>query len=327
MDKFKEKLRQVYGGKYQVAYWETRPHKESGDDVIYVGLSKADLTLTEACELPAEIDGVGVVYEYVGEITPLFRNYHNPLIGGVSIGAKDVTAGTHGGVVWKSGKPFFITNEHVVSNTSNTDPAHPPRGHRILQPGVADGGKKTVGYLEAVGGMKEAAMNGQPCNIDAALIRPGRDFLKNRYAELGNVADVVHRDARVGDQIVKAGRTTGVTFAEVGAVDVSANIGGIAWSEPVVMEGLIKTKRSFVQGGDSGSRVWEVDSMQPIGLVFAGSWMTSMIIPAETICQKFNVIFGDKKPGEIAPPQRPESWLMRFFRAVWSWIKNITGGI
>ena len=321
---FKRHLQERFGGRYTVAYWETIPHEESGEEVIHVGLAKAELTLAEALNLPTEIDGVKMVYEYSGEITPLTTNYYNPLIGGVSIGAEDVTAGTYGGVVWdKKGKPFFLTNEHVVSDTMNSNPAHPPLGHPIVQPGVIDGGRKIVGWLEKVGGMKDRALRGEACDIDAALIKPNRAFSETEYITLGDIDDVKHTDAMVGDEIVKVGRTTGVTFNEVAAVDVSANISGIAWASPVEMEGLIMTRSSFVKGGDSGSRVWETKRMQPVGLVFAGSWLTSMIIPAQTIVDKLGVVFGDREPGEVNPPKPQESWLMRFFRAVWEWIKNI----
>jgi len=323
---FKRDLREKFGGKYVVAYWETIPHKESGEDVIHVGLAKAELTLAEAQDLPAEIDGVKVVYEYTGPVELLTTNFYDPLIGGVSIGAEDVTAGTYGGVVWKGDKPYFLTNEHVVSDTMNSNPAHPPLGHNIVQPGVIDGGTKIVGWLEKTGGMKERALKGEPCSIDAALIKPKRDFEPEEYVKLGHIDSVKHCNLQVGDEIVKVGRTTGVTFNEVAAVGVSANIGGIAWASPVQMEGLIMTRSSFVKGGDSGSRVWKTSTLEPGGLVFAGSIFTSMIIPAETICKKFNISFGDKEPGEVKPPEPEGNWLIRFFRAVWEWLKNLLGG-
>lgn len=326
MDKFKEKLRKAYGGKYHVAYWETRPHEESGELVIHVGLSKAKLSLAEAQELPTEIDGIKVVYEYSGEITALTTKYYNPLIGGVSIGAVDVTAGTFGGIVRdKEGRPWLLTNEHVVSDTQNTDRNHPPLGHKIVQPGPLDGGVELVGDLYKVGGMKLRALMGEPSNIDAALVGPVREFYEDVYYELGHIESLRHAEAEVGDHIVKVGRTTGVTYNVVGAVGVSANIGGISWGSPVQMEDLIMTRSSFVQGGDSGSRVWKVSTGQPIGLVFAGSMFTSMIIPAQTICDAFGVTFGEEGPGEELPLPDSEHWIVRFFRMIWEWLKKLFG--
>jgi len=324
-EKFKRLLKERFGGKYTVAYWETIPTDDGKDMVIRVGLKKADLTLAEAQDLPTEIDGVKMVYEYSGEIKLLTHGYYDPLIGGVSIGAIDVTAGTYGGVVWgsKTEEPYFLTNEHVVSDTQNNDPDHPPVGHPIVQPGPIDGGVELAGNLAKVGGMKDAGLKGESHDIDAALVGPVRDFHASEYFELGQVKAFKHVPVEIGERIVKVGRTTGVTHAEVGAVEVSANIGGITWSEPMQMENLIMTKESFVKGGDSGSRVWEVKQMQPIGLVFAGSWMTSMIIPAQTIVDRLGVVFGNNEPGKPNPPKPQESWLMRFFRAVLEWIKNI----
>lgn len=317
---FKKLLKEQFGGKYQVAYWETIPYEESGEDVIYVGLSKTSLNALEESELPDEIGGVRVVYEYAGKIQVLTRQFYDPLIGGISIGATDVTAGTYGGIVWKDKKPYLLTNEHVVSNTSNTDPGHPASGVKIVQPGILDGGTKTAGYLEVVGGMKEAAMNGRECTIDAALVEPARDFMEEEYIGLGEVESYKHAGVEPGVAIIKAGRTTGVTRDEVAAVEVAINIGGIAWANPVVMEDVIMTKTSFSEGGDSGSRVWRKDTMQPIGIVFAGSSMRSMIIPAETICKKFNVSFGDKEPSKkpsknkVSLFQRFIFWLLTIFR-------------
>ena len=317
--KFKEILKERFGGKYQVSYWETRPHKEKGEDVIYVGLSKAKLSDKEASELPTEVNDVKVIYEYTGEIKALTQGLYDPLVGGISMGAVDITAGTYGGVVYRNGEKFLLTNEHVVSDTQNTDPDHPPKGHKIVQPGKMDGGTVIAGNLIEVGGMKKKALRGEACDIDAAIIKPLRGVIDDKYYKLGTIDAYKHSDVEPGTEIVKVGRTTSVTYDKVKAVDVSANIGGIAWSNPVVMEGIIMTRTSFSKGGDSGSRVWRKDTMQPVGLVFAGSPVNSMIIPAETICRKFNVIFGDKEPEKRTSKSR----VMRFLYAICSWLKSL----
>lgn len=319
---FKEDLKKRFEGRVAVSIWENDPVVDKdGDEVVHVGLSKGDLTLKEAQELPAEVDGVKIVYYYIGEITLMkTTDKYDPLIGGISIGAIDVTAGTLGGVVWdkKTHEPYLITNEHVVSNTQNTDPLHPPKGFAIVQPGPIDGGTELAGKLFVVGGMKERAMDGAPCNIDAALIMPVRGFAAEEFWGVGQVEAFKHAPAKVGDEIVKSGRTTGVTENAVAAVDVSTNLRGIKWSDPLLMEGLIQTRSSFVQGGDSGSRVWKKSTMEPIGLVFAGSWLVSLIIPAQTICDVLGVYFGWNE----ADPPEEETKKKCLFSRIWGFVKR-----
>ena len=297
-EQFERNLREKFGGKYTVATWETIVHEESGEEVIHVGLAKAELTFMEAVNLPAEVDGVAIVYSYVGPIEMLTHGYYEPLIGGVSFGAIDITAGTYGGVVYDkdTDEPYLLTNEHVVSDTDNIDPNHPPMGWPILQPGPIDGGRKpAAGFLSRVCGLKEKALRGEPADNDTALVLGDRETNPCEFFGLGHVKEYEHVNLKPGDKIIKSGRTTGVTTNTVASVGVSANIGGMAWGNPVIVENVIQTKSAFVKGGDSGSRVWKQDTMEPGGIVFAGSWLVSLIIPAQTICDTFGVRFGKKK--------------------------------
>jgi len=67
-----------------------------------------------------------------------------PLIGGISIGSINVTAGTLAGRVIdrETGQKMLLSNYHVFLGDKNTP---------ILQPGIVDGGKypeDVVGYIE-----------------------------------------------------------------------------------------------------------------------------------------------------------------------------------
>ena len=324
LEQFKKDVNKYFAGNVDVASWEIEPVVENGEEVIHVGIAESNFQALNFRNLPAEIDGVKVEYYYTGKVELLKTDRHDPIIGGVSFGAKDITTGTLAGIVWDkdTGIPYFLTNEHVVSDTMNTDPDHPPKYHKILQPGPIDGGLyplNEAGLLKVVGGMKKAALQGKPCNIDAALVTPTRAFAKHTFLGLGDIPELEHVDAKKGDKIVKSGRTTGVTTATVGAVNVSVNIGGIAWNSPVTVEGVIQTTSSFVEGGDSGSRVWKTETAEPIGIVFAGSWLTSLIIPAETICKAFNVTFArepqDQKPiGDNDKKKCISKRLCKFFK-------------
>ncbi len=325
-EKFKQDLKKRFAQNELISTWENQPQiDKDGDEIINVGLAKGHLTLQQAQDLPTEIDGVKIVYHYEGEVRLMkTTDYYDPLIGGISFGSIDITAGTLGGIVWdkENNDPFLITNEHVVSDTKNNDPSHPPIGHPIVQPGPLDGGMSIAGKLVKVGGMKESAMDNKACNIDAALVRPIRGFASEEFWGIGDVKNYAHASVKPGDPIIKSGRTTGVTTNTVLAVNVSANIGGISWNSPVAMEGLIQSRTSFVEGGDSGSRVWRKDTMEPIGLVFAGSWLTSFIIPAQTICDVLGVYFGSKYANN---PDNPDENIEKkgLFSRIWGFIKRI----
>lgn len=248
---FKQDAKDKFQDKSFVSIWENTPSiDKDGDEVINVGLSKG-ITLMEACELPAEIDGVKIVYYFAGEIRLMTTKYYDPLIGGVSIGAVDVTAGTYSGVVYDkdTDEPYLLTNEHVVSNVTNTDPAHPPLEWPILQPGFIDGGKKpAAGYLYKVGGLKRKALRNEPCNIDAALLCADRDVDKYEFWGLGQVEEKEYVDALPGDKVIKVGRTTHVTTNTISATGVSVNIAGLGWGNPVTVENVMQTHSAFVQG-------------------------------------------------------------------------------
>ena len=174
-----------------------------------------------------------------------------------------------------------------------------------------------VGRLKTVGGMKQSTLNNKPCNIDAALVTPGREYTENKFWQLGYINELPHVEGKVGDGITKCGRTTGVTSSTIAAVNVSANIGGLGWGVATI-EGAIQSRTAFVQGGDSGSRVWKTGTAEPIGIVFAGSWLTSLIIPAQTVCDAFGVTFS-RDEGNPHPINGKKSLLRR----IWEWIKNL----
>ncbi len=70
-----------------------------------------------------------------------------PAPGGISIGHKDITAGTLGCLVTKNDTTFILSNNHVLANSNNGE-----IGDAILQPGPADGG---TGNTDRIGTLAE----------------------------------------------------------------------------------------------------------------------------------------------------------------------------
>jgi hypothetical protein len=79
----------------------------------------------------------------------------------------------------------------------------------------------------------------------------------------------------------KSGRTTGFTTGEVtvleATVSVSYGPGRTATFENQIVAGPMS------QGGDSGSLVVAADSLQAVGLLFAGSEQSTIINPIQAV--------------------------------------------
>lgn len=114
-----------------------------------------------------EVDGKEVHVDVieVGEIralSPQHRFNHRPLVTGVSCGHFAITAGTLGLFVERDGKPYLLSNNHVLANTNAAQV-----GDAIYQPGPMDGGRSrhTVANLAAFVPISFTRQN----KVDAAL--------------------------------------------------------------------------------------------------------------------------------------------------------------
>ena len=223
-----------------------------------------------------------------------------PSPGGVSIGHRDITAGTLGCLVTRGGEWFILSNNHVLAHSNQGE-----IGDEILQPGKADGGTvsadtlatlwdfvpvkflfdqlpdcptatgvaKAVNLLARLVGSKHRvrAFQDDPLAtnlVDAAIAKP--IYSENVIQEvLGIPTPTGHREVELGDAIIKSGRTTGVTQGKVTQVDATLQIlygNNIAVFEDQAVSNVP------CGGGDSGSIVLADDeSGDAVGLLFAGT--------------------------------------------------------
>jgi hypothetical protein len=238
-----------------------------------------------------------------------------PAPGGVSIGHRDITAGTLGCLVKKNGEIFILSNNHVLANSNDSSPGDP-----ILQPGPHDGGKypedqiadlagfvpisfiglpSTCGAAKAIAaflngiaemigsGTRLHAVNQLPGDnlVDAAIARPINDVdVSDQILEVGPIKGTAL--AELGMAVQKSGRTTGFTQGEIQQVDVTANVqygaGRIARFTDQLMAGPMS------QGGDSGSAVLDQNG-RLVGLLFAGSDSTTIINRIEHVFSTLEV--------------------------------------
>lgn len=228
-----------------------------------------------------------------------------PAPGGVSIGHRDITAGTLGCLVRKGGETFILSNNHVLANSNDAQ-----IGDAILQPGPADGGTvandriatleafvpirfqvpeppsectfatAVIGILnvgcEVIGSRTRyriVSIQQQENLVDAAIARPVRAAdVVDRIHEIGPIAGTA--SATLGTPLKKSGRTTRLTTGEILQIDVTVDVqygpGQVARFTDQLLAGAMS------QGGDSGSAVLD-DGDRLVGLLFAGSDTTTII--------------------------------------------------
>ena len=273
--------------------------------------------------IPKALDNIRTDVIQVGQLRALQlpTDRWRPAPGGVSIGHYQITAGTLGCVVRDrdTGERLILSNNHVLANSNDAN-----IGDAILQPGPYDGGKvasDTIATLlrfipiqyttspgecsianlyVMLGNMVAIALGSshrlemtkvqaQAVNkIDAALARPTKasDVL-DEIRNIGTISGVV--EAELGMPLRKSGRTTDFTTDQVRVLDATVTV-GYGEGQTASFENQI-VAGAMSQGGDSGSLVVHGDTLDAVGLLFAGSDQSTIMSPIQTVLDLLNVTF------------------------------------
>lgn len=259
--------------------------ERNGEPVIRVGVSDGVIPRTA----PSKLEGYHVEYDTVEpfELVGLknrelatspseHQSKHRPVPGGVSAINSDSTACTSGFVLRDdSGKDFLSSNNHCFALLNEADIGDP-----IWQPSPYDGG--TSGDMIGTLADYVPIDFGGNTKVDVAWCDPSEANISTDLFGIGEL-DGWLQSPKVGDELVKTGRTTGVTRGNVESLDATAEV-GVGGGRSVTFTELIETTVP-VQGGDSGSpTVWIDDDgiVHPIGLVFA-SGRTTLHIDGKNI--------------------------------------------
>ena len=255
--------------------------------------------------VPQTLDGIATDVIATGPIRALLSptDRHRPAPGGVSIGHRDITAGTLGCLVKQNGQIMILSNNHVLANSNDAN-----TGDAILQPGPHDGGTYpddhianlagyvpinfldspsqcplAIGSANVLNGIAKLlgsdarlhAVSTQATDnlVDAAIARPLNDAdVSSEILSIGPIAGTAQ--AELGMAVKKSGRTTAFTTGEIQQIDVTVNVqygaGKVARFTDQLMAGAMS------QGGDSGSAVLNNDD-RLVGLLFAGSDQSTII--------------------------------------------------
>lgn len=268
--------------------------------VIYVEKLTPQLTSF----LPKTLDGIPVKIVQTGKFTilsmlsvPVVTQYadrvtkYRPAPGGVSVGSIEITAGTLAcaALDLRTGKTVGLSNNHVCGpiypgiekGVSGTTP--------IVQPGVYDGGKDPadrIGILDRIIPVKA----GEDNIIDAATFTTNQ--VLSEVAEIGKPKASI--DPKEGMNVMKSGRSSGVTYGKV--TDVSATIKVSGGSEEATFKDVCLVSPAILSPGDSGSWVGDQDTWQTVGLGFAGTTTVSAFCKALNVERLLNI--------QIIPPVR-----------------------
>lgn len=260
--------------------------------------------LPESSRVPRALGGVQTDVVETGKIFALQdpKQKMRPARPGVSIGHYQITAGTFGCLVQRTGQVYILSNNHVLANSNEAQ-----LGDAILQPGPHDGGTSAdqigtleqfipIGFIGSPGcspfaflfrlfGLSKPLIN-EPGNntVDCAIAKPlSADLVNPDILQIGIPTGV--GTGTLGTQVQKSGRTTGLTTDQITQIDVTVSVdygGKIATFKNQLMAGAMS------QGGDSGSAVLDMNK-QVVGLLFAGSTTTTILNPIQFVLDALQV--------------------------------------
>jgi hypothetical protein len=287
---------------------------EAGQDVVGAdtvergGVIVVDVVDESAAEqVPDQINGVPVVVNITGEIRLMQetaervtlqansqerRAVHRPVVMGVSMASETGSACTSSYLMEdpETGDVYAVQNFHC--NMGNGQSV----GDQILQPGPADGGRAQNTVAEVAGAVDIQPASEGTNPVDMMWMRPTEEF-SNEVLEVpgNNIVEPPVHEPSVGDEVIKSGRTTGTTTAEVTSVDHTVRVSG----KHLGFEGQDVKFRDQIQtgymseGGDSSSALLydDGDVYRPVGMLFAGAANNTYHNTASTMVEASGLVF------------------------------------
>jgi hypothetical protein len=199
------------------------------------------------------------------------RNMHFGVSGG---NVNDITrrfccSGTLGALVTDGSTQYILSANHILARADQA-----AAGEDISQPGLIDN-NCDVATVVADFTVAPALSSGVDCAI--AELRAGTMDSTGFIEDIGTISSVV-KEPSVGLQVVKSGRTTGLTGGTISSTSTTVRVGyprhcGANGGRPFIFRNqVVISSSTFSSGGDSGSLIVSDDSChQPVALLFAGS--------------------------------------------------------
>lgn len=263
--------------------------------------------------IPQKEGDFDVVVQVTGKIVargcpPPTNECARPVPIGVSTGHPDITAGTIGARVTDGTDVYALSNNHVYANENSAS-----IGDTVIQPGTYDGGSSPAHDIGTLYDFQKIKFNnlfkclftGKNCNeIDAAIalsdtLKLGNATPSDGYGTPNSATVLPH----VGLEVQKYGRTTSLTKGTITGINAMINVAYDS-GDALFVNQIIIEPGSFSAGGDSGSLILTDDaSINPVGLLFAGSPSITVANPIGPVLSTFDVTINSSAstpPGPIA---------------------------
>jgi virginiamycin B lyase len=200
--------------------------------------------------------------------------------------------GTLGSLVTKpiGGVPtlFILSNNHVMALANQAS-----IGDAIVQPGYEDGCSSTHQVVGHLSQFVSINFSGGSNTVDAAIAQTSKSLVVSNGAilEIGPPSSAIASPS-VGMQVMKSGRTTGLTTGTIDAINVTVmiNYGAPGWAKFVNQFAVIPGP-TFSWHGDSGALIVTANGLNPVGLLFAGSAAETLANPIESVVSALNITF------------------------------------
>jgi len=269
--------------------------------------------------LPDTLEGVPVTVRVTGRIMAFSDPTQRvrPAKPGYSVGHPLITAGTIGARVRDAlGRVYILSNNHVLANSNNASIGDPE-----YQPGPYDGGTSadqvaTLTDFQTI----SFASNGSN-TIDAAIALSSTDVLDNAvpsddgygmpnstiYGDADGDGFFDNRDALLGLNVQKYGRTTHLTHGQITGVNATVivcyQVSGFDCAKSArYVDQVIISPGTFSGGGDSGSLIVTDDgNLNPVALLFAGNSSVTIANRIDLVLNRFGVTIDGFAP----PPPGP----------------------
>lgn len=252
---------------------------------VFVTRKLPKLQLLSQDLIPADYKGVLTDVVESGPIkTSAFNTKIRPVVGGYSISPSTIIGkGTMGCLVKDSHHLYLLSNNHVIANENNA-----PIGTPIVQPGTGDGGvapTNTIATLEKFIPVKFETLHSSPENfVDCAIGKiTDKSLVSSEIAVIGHVRGT--KNAKIGEDVQKVGRSTEVTLGTVTATNVTINVNfesGIC----LFKHQIATTKMS--ESGDSGSLMLDFND-NAIGINFGDATSYSFFNPILVVLSNLGV--------------------------------------
>ncbi len=206
--------------------------------------------------------------------------------------------GTLGSLIQVGGQKRILSNYHVFEAdiVSGGNDLIAKTGDPVIQPGLIDvgcdaGSAQNVATLVVTKSLPNNNVDCSSANIISGMVDASGAILEVGTISSSTVA------ASVGQKVKKSGRTTGLSRANVDALNGTVSVsyenecaGGAAFTRTFTGQ-IITTNRAskFLAGGDSGSLMVEDVDTNPraVGLLFAGSSQFAVANPIDEVLSFF----------------------------------------